>query len=127
MIEADDSSPEQAALREAQEEVGIDPADVDVLGRLRLTKTITRFLVTPIVGTIPWPYKLEINHNEVARAFAVPLPWLCDPANLELRKHKLTRWGPSFRVHFFQPFDGEVIWGATGRIVVSLLEVLRQI
>jgi 8-oxo-dGTP pyrophosphatase MutT (NUDIX family) len=127
MIESDDANPEEAALREASEEVGIKPGDVDVLGRLNLAKTITRFLVTPVVGTIPWPYELDINHNEVARAFGVPLTWLSDPANLELRKHKLTRWGPTFRVHYFKPYDDEVIWGATGRIVVSLLEELQQI
>lgn len=127
MIESGDSSPEQAALREAYEEVGIHPEDVAVLGRLPLARTITRFLVTPIVGTIPWPYQFEINHNEVARAFGVPLSWLSNPANLELRKHRLTRWGPTFRVHYFKPYDNEVIWGATGRIVVSLLEELKQL
>lgn len=127
MIESIDSSPEEAALRETYEEVGIHPSDVDVLGRLRLARTITRFLVTPIVGTIPWPYALNINHNEVAKAFGVPLTWLSDPTNLELRKYKLTRWSPTFKVHYFKPYDGEVIWGATGRIVVSLLEELKQI
>lgn len=127
MIESNDSSPEEAALREAYEEIGIHPSDVDVLGRLRLARTITRFLVTPIVGTIPWPYELDLNHNEVAKAFGVPLSWLSEPTNLELRRHKLTRWGPAFKIHYFKPYDDEVIWGATGRIVVSLLEELKQI
>lgn len=126
MIESDDSSPEQAALREAQEEVGIRPQDVDILGRLKPTRTITRFFVTPIVGTIPWPYELRLNQSEVAKAFGVPLSWLAEPANLELRKYKLTRFGPSFNVHYFKPYDDEVIWGATGRIVVSLLGELQQ-
>ncbi len=127
LIESDDTSPEQAALREAHEEVGINPQDVEILGRLMPTWTITRFLVTPIVGIIPWPYELELNQNEVARAFGVPLNWLAEPANLEMRKYKLTRFGPSFHVHYFKPYEDEVIWGATGRIVVSLLDELRQI
>ncbi len=127
LIESDDTSPEQAALREAKEEVGIRPQDVDILGRLKPTWTITRFLVTPIVGTIPWPYQLHLNQSEVARAFGVPLRWLCDPGNLEMRKFRLTRFGPSFDVHYFKPFSNEVIWGATGRIVVSLVSELQQI
>ena len=127
LIETDDSGPEQAALREAQEEIGLHPGDVDILGRLNPTRTITRFLVTPIVGTIPWPYDFSLNRSEVARVFGVPIPWLADPDNLEMRKYKLTSFGPSFDVHFFKPYDNELIWGATGRIVVNLLNELRQI
>jgi len=126
LIESNDSSPEQAALREAHEEVGILPQDVDILGRLKPTRTTTRFFVTPIVGTIPWPYELRLNQSEVAKAFGVPIRWLAEPANLELRKYKLTRFGPSFDVHYFKPYEDEVIWGATGRIVISLLGELQQ-
>ena len=127
LIEPDDANPEQAALREAQEEVGILPQDVSILGRLKPTKTITRFLVTPIVGTIPWPYKLLLNQSEVARAFGVPLDWLADPDNLELREYRLTRFGPSFDVHYYKSYENEVIWGATARIVASLLDEVQQV
>jgi 8-oxo-dGTP pyrophosphatase MutT (NUDIX family) len=127
LIEPDDSSPEEAALREAFEEVGIQPGDVELIGRLYPTWTITRFVVTPIVGTIPWPYELRLNRAEVARAFGVPLGWLANPDNLDMRKFRLTWFGPSFDVHYFKPYDDEVIWGATGRIVASLLDELHQL
>ncbi|HEY71429.1 MAG TPA: CoA pyrophosphatase [Anaerolineae bacterium] len=127
MIEAEDLNHEQAALREANEEIGIHPQDVDILGRLKPTRTITHFLITPILGVIPWPYELRCNPNEVASTFGVPLQWLADPANLELRKYKPSEHGPLYEVHFFKAYQGEVIWGATGRIVVQFLKVLREV
>jgi 8-oxo-dGTP pyrophosphatase MutT (NUDIX family) len=127
MIEAGDLNHEQAALREAYEEIGIRPQDVDILGRLPPTRTITHFLITPILGVIPWPYELRCNPKEVASAFGVPLQWLADPANLELREYKPSESGPSYEIHFFNAYQGEVIWGATGRIVVQFLKVLRAL
>ncbi len=127
MIEAGDLTYEQAALREAYEEIGIRPQDVDILGRLEPTRTITHFLITPILGVIPWPYELRCNPKEVASAFGVPLQWLADPANVELRSYKASDTGPLFEVHFFNAYQGEVIWGATGRIVVQFLKVLREV
>ena len=127
MIEADDLTYEQAALREAYEEIGIHPQDVDILGRLEPTQTITHFLITPILGVIPWPYELRCNPKEVASAFGVPLQWLADPANVELRTYQASETGPLFEVHFFNAYQGEVIWGATGRIVVQFLKVLREV
>lgn len=127
MIESDDLNHVQAALREAHEEIGILPQDVDVLGKLRPTRTITHFLITPVVGVIPWPYDLHRNPSEVASVFGVPLKWLSDPTNLELREFKPSPSGPSFEIHYFKAYQGEVIWGATGRIVVGFLEVLREL
>lgn len=125
-IETGDAGPEQAALREAEEEIGLRPGDVRLLGRLDTLLTVTQFRVEPIVGVIPWPYSLQINSREVALAFGVPLDWLADPANVEERTRLLRPEGPEVPVFYFKPFEGQVIWGATARIVLSLVELIRE-
>ena len=124
-IESPEETPEQAALREAQEEIGIRPRDVRLLGRLDPLLTVTQFRVEPVVGTIAWPYPLHLNRSEVALTFGVPLAWLLDPGNLEIHDRELPGIGRPVPVYFFRPYHGQVIWGATARITLSLLEMLR--
>lgn len=121
-----DSSIEQTALREAQEEIGLNPADVRILGRLRQSITITHYLVTPVVSTIPWPYPLRLAYYEVGRAFSIPLDWLADPANREQRLRTLSPDLPPVPVIYYQPYDGEVLWGASARFTINLLEALNK-
>jgi len=126
LIEAHDKSPEQAALREAEEEIGIRAEDVQILGTMASFLTITQFIISPVVGTIPWPYNLRLNREEVAVVFGVPIEWLADPGNLEIRQWQPPIPSPSIPIHFFRPYEGEVIWGATARITLGLLELLRE-
>jgi len=79
--DAGETTPEQTALREAQEEIGIDPATVRVLGRLASLITISSFRVTPVVGVLEWPTVFRLNDQEVERVFTVPLAWLADSGN----------------------------------------------
>jgi 8-oxo-dGTP pyrophosphatase MutT (NUDIX family) len=123
-IEDTDHSIVAAALREAQEEVGLDPADVEPLGQLNPLLTVTQFLVTPVVGVIPWPYALATNPTEVARTFGVPIKWLADPNNLEVQEREPLIPGRSIPVYYFKEFEGETIWGVTARITVNFLQVL---
>ena len=123
-IEDSDNSIVAAALREAQEEVGLDPADVELLGQLNPLLTVTQFLVTPVVGVIPWPYALVTNPTEVARTFGVPIRWLADPNNLEVQEREPMVPGRSIQVYYFKEFEGETIWGVTARITVNFLEML---
>ena len=74
-------TPEETALREAQEEIGLDPRSVRVLGRLANMITITSFHVTPVVGVIEWPTVFTVGQHEVARIFTIPLYWLADTRN----------------------------------------------
>ena len=83
--EATDSSPESTALREAQEEIGLDPSQVRILGRMNRLRTITNYCVTPIVGVIPWPFPIQLEEIEVSRVFSIPLEWLADPDHHEIR------------------------------------------
>lgn len=115
-----DTTPEDTALREAREEIGIDPRQVRILGRLANMITITSFRVTPVVAVIPWPSVFKVGQDEVARIFTIPLAWLAD------QRH---RWefnfpGRNRSLIAYQPYDGELLWGATARMTVDFLKVL---
>ena len=120
-----DPSPEFTALREAEEEVGLNPADVSVLGRLCQLPTISNYCITPIVAVIPWPYPLHLAAIEVCRTFFIPLTWLADPAHHETRTRFLPGTSQSLPVIYFQPYDGELLWGVSAQITVNLLTALR--
>jgi 8-oxo-dGTP pyrophosphatase MutT (NUDIX family) len=115
-----DDGPEATALREAQEELGIRPADVRILGRLEPLVTITDFLVTPVVGIVPWPYAFRVHTPEVERVFTLPLAWLSDRRNYM----KFIRSETGRHVIAYLPHDGELLWGATAHMTVGFLELL---
>jgi 8-oxo-dGTP pyrophosphatase MutT (NUDIX family) len=114
-------------LREAQEEIGLAPQDVQVLGRLSDYLTVTNYLVTPVVGVIPWPYTFHLSPHEVSRIFSVPLTWLAEPAHHEVRQVSIPGWEQPIPVVYFQPYDSEVLWGASARFTLGLLEALNMI
>jgi 8-oxo-dGTP pyrophosphatase MutT (NUDIX family) len=125
LIERQDESVTLAALREAEEEIGLRSKDVQVLGALEPHPTVTGFMVSPIVGTFPWPYPLRLNQSEVAYVFGVPIDWLSNPDNLEVRQQKFITNGPTLSIHYFKPYHDEIIWGATARITLSLLSIIQ--
>jgi 8-oxo-dGTP pyrophosphatase MutT (NUDIX family) len=116
-----DDSPESTALREAQEEIGLQPGDVQILGRLGDYLTVTNFQVVPVVGVIPWPYCFTVHTREVERVFTIPMAWLADPANF----HEFIRAETGKSVIAYFPYDGELLWGATARMTLSLMRVLH--
>lgn len=118
---------EQTALREAQEEIGLNPGDVQILGRLNDLVTITHFRVTPVVGIIPWPYDFELSKNEVSRVFSIPLDWMAQSSNWE--EYNFTPDGiqKAFPVITYHSYDGEILWGASARITQNFLEVMGLI
>jgi 8-oxo-dGTP pyrophosphatase MutT (NUDIX family) len=122
-----DTSSEYTALREAFEEIGLQPKDVHVLGQLRKYLTITNYLVTPVVGVIPWPYPLQLETCEVSRVFTIPLVWLMDPSNHEERPRQLSETGLPVNVIYFKHYDGELLWGASARLILALIRVLSDI
>lgn len=113
------------ALREAFEEIGILPQDVQVLGQLNPHHSISRFRIAPIVATLPWPYVLTPSPLEVARTFTIPLSWLAQPQHHEVRYRQLADVAEPVPVVYFQEYDNEVLWGATARITLSLLGCLQ--
>jgi 8-oxo-dGTP pyrophosphatase MutT (NUDIX family) len=115
-----ETTPEQTALREADEEIGLNPGDVRVLGRLVNLITITYFRVTPVVGVIKWPAVFKVGEHEVARIFTIPLVWLANPSN----RWQFDRPGTDLSLIAYHPYDGELLWGATARMTVDFLKVL---
>jgi len=126
-IDASDASVEAAALREAHEEIGLASEGVRLLGRMDSLLTVTQFHVTPVVATIPWPIRLRLQPLEVAAVFGVPLAWLRDPANLSVEQRQGPMLGKPVPVYHFVPFQDEIIWGVTARIIVDLLALLDQL
>jgi 8-oxo-dGTP pyrophosphatase MutT (NUDIX family) len=110
------------ALREAQEEIGLDPGQVSILGFMSQYPSITDYLVTPVVGRISWPFEIILSTNEVGRVFTIPIKWLADPQNRE--EKLITRPGGQVWVSYYKPYDGEILWGLTARITVNFLEIL---
>lgn len=113
------------ALREAHEEIGLVPADVRLLGPLDDIETVaTRFVITPFVGAVPWPYDYRASPQEVDAIFTVPLRTLRSPD--ALRRETWDFDGRSVPIDTY-PVDGHVIWGATQRITKNLLAVLETL
>jgi 8-oxo-dGTP pyrophosphatase MutT (NUDIX family) len=115
-----EKTPEETALREAEEEIGIDPAHINVLGRLANLITISYFRVTPVVGVITWPTVFRVGEHEVARVFTIPLGWLANASN----RWQFERPGTTRTLIAYHPYDGELLWGATARMTVDFLRVL---
>ena len=113
-----------AALREAEEEVGLPASHVEVIGRLDTYITGTGFEVTPVVGFIRAPYPVRPDPFEVAEIFEVPLDFLIDPQNLERGTRE---WKGTTRSYYALPYQQRYIWGATAGMLVNLAEVLRGV
>jgi 8-oxo-dGTP pyrophosphatase MutT (NUDIX family) len=124
-IEPGDRSPQSAALREANEEIGLRPESVQVLGRMRGLLTVSQYHVTPIVAHIPSPFEIRLNQSEVARAFGVPLDFLLEPGNVRTEERESVMLGGPVTVYYFRPYLDEVIWGVTARITIDLLDHVR--
>lgn len=112
------------ALREAHEEIGLAPEQVRVLGALRPLATVSRFLVTPVVGEFPWPQPLRPDPREVARIFSIPLAWLGTPGHHRVRAYPAPDHPEAREIAFFDQYDGELLWGVTARITLDFLGCL---
>ena len=113
------------ALREAEEEVGIAADDIDVLGHINHHHTVSEFQVRPYIGVMPWPYELRLDDIEVARAFTIPLNWLAQESNFRTEERLHPESERPWPVVYYDLYDGEMLWGATARMTLSLIDVLR--
>jgi len=120
--EPDDASPEAAALREAHEEIGLEPGHVELAGRLPDYVTGTAYRITPVLGLLPSGLALSPCEDEVAAIFTLPLPVLLDPAAPQRR---YAEWRGRRREFWVWPHPEHYIWGATAAILVHLAHRLR--
>lgn len=122
-VEPADPSREAAALREAQEEVGLAPERVELIGAMAPYRTGTGFVIYPYVGMVEDPGELRPDPGEVAEIFEVPLAFFLDPGNH--RPHVLDRGGRRYRLHAM-PYKDYYIWGATAAILRELYITLNN-
>ncbi|MBC8157907.1 MAG: CoA pyrophosphatase [Alphaproteobacteria bacterium] len=122
-IEADDQSPEDAALRETEEEIGLDRSHIEVLGRLDRYDVRTGFSVTPVVGLVESPFELVPDAHEVAETFEVPLAFLLNPENHQRHERKVDGRDRHF---YAVPYGNHFIWGATAGMLMNLYERMAE-
>ncbi len=121
-MDPDDPHPEAAALREAEEEIGLAPSQVELVGRLSDYVTGTGYRITPVVGIVPAGLVHIPSPDEVEAVFELPLAVLLDPqAPQQRRAHYRGRW----RSFWVWPHPEHYIWGATAAILVHLAHLLR--
>jgi 8-oxo-dGTP pyrophosphatase MutT (NUDIX family) len=122
-IEPGDADAWAAALREAQEEIGLDPALVDRAGYLRDHLVISGFRVTPVVGFVREGFDLRLDRTEVEDAFEVPLEFVLDTRNHRPRTRSVA--GVEVLTHEI-PYEGRHIWGATASMLISFAQLLKD-
>jgi 8-oxo-dGTP pyrophosphatase MutT (NUDIX family) len=119
--EPDDAGPLATALREAHEEIGLEPRHVEPLGTLDRYLTGTGYRITPVIGLVDPDVRLTLDPNEVADVFEVPLSFLMDPANFQ--RHTKS-FGGLDRHFYAVPYGERFIWGATAGILRNMYERL---
>lgn len=120
--EKSDRSLLDTALRETEEEIGVLAKDIEILGELDDTSTIsTGYVITPFVGLMPYPYEFKCDKRESEQIFFVPLSFLMDAAHVK----QGLRASSGAVTGFFYEYRDHVIWGATARIVRRFTELLQ--
>lgn len=120
-VDVGDADAAAAALREAEEEIGLPRDLVEVLGTMDAHETVTGFSVTPVLGRVLAPFDPRPAPGEVDEVFAVPLTHLADPSRFRVEGR---RWRGQMRRYYIVPYGPYYIWGATARILRALADRL---
>jgi 8-oxo-dGTP pyrophosphatase MutT (NUDIX family) len=123
--EKDDVSMEATALRETYEEIGLEGNQIQIIGHLPVSNTVTGFSVFPFVGLVKFPYNLKINRHEVEKVFTIPIDWLENPDNFYEADYHSEKFGVRKVIHY-KDYEGEHLWGYTARLTQQLLELLNK-
>ena len=118
-----DSSPIETALRETQEEVGLNPKNVEIIASLPSHKTATGFVIKPYLGLINQPFSETLRQGEVDEIFTVPYDYILNEKNFSIKTRK---WNGLQRSYYVVPYGPYYIWGATARILLNLSRALSQ-
>ncbi len=118
-----DRGPAATALREAQEEIGLDPRNVEILGQCLVHETATGFLITPVVGCVASDFAQVLQIEEVAEVFEVPLNHLADLSSYRIESRE---WRSAKRYFYVIDYGSYRKWGATARILFGLAERLKS-
>ena len=118
--EPSDETIRETAIREAREEIGLQPSEIEFVGQLDDIQTTSRYVVTPFVAQVP-DRTYRPDEREVSEVVVLPLSDLLDPANHQMERREHPLFGEA-TIHFFH-VEGYTVWGATGRILVQFLEL----
>ncbi|QWD64553.1 CoA pyrophosphatase [Polynucleobacter sp. MWH-UH2A] len=121
-MDPEDQSPNDTALRESHEEIGLDPRRVEIIGQLPEYLTVSGYSVTPVVGLVQPQAEYVLDAFEVADVFEVPLRFLLDPANHQVRLWESEQGGRRF---YSMPYENRFIWGATAGMLRNLYHLLK--
>lgn len=121
-VEPDDRDRAQTALRETEEEIGIAPDRIEVLGAMPDYELNSGFLVTPVVGWIVPPYAVQPDPFEVQDIFEIPLRHFLDPASFQRRRYE---YDGIVRRYLAAPYEGRYVWGATAGMLYFFFQLLR--
>ncbi|QWD83067.1 CoA pyrophosphatase [Polynucleobacter sp. MWH-P3-07-1] len=121
-MDPEDLTPERTALRESQEEIGLNPANVEIIGHLPEYLTVSGYSVTPVVGLVQAQAEYVHDEFEVADIFEVPLSFLMDPANHQVR---IWQSEQGMRRFYAMPYGNRFIWGATAGMLRNLYHLLK--
>ena len=121
-MDPEDQSPNDTALRESKEEIGLEPERVEIIGHLPQYLTVSGYSVTPVVGLVQAQAEYVLDEFEVADVFEVPLRFLLDPANHQVRLWQSEQGGRRF---YSMPYENRFIWGATAGMLRNLYHLLK--
>jgi 8-oxo-dGTP pyrophosphatase MutT (NUDIX family) len=121
-MDPEDQSPNDTALRESKEEIGLDSKRVEIIGHLPQYLTVSGYSVTPVVGLVQAQAEYVLDEFEVADVFEVPLRFLLDPANHQVRLWQSEQGGRRF---YSMPYENRFIWGATAGMLRNLYHLLK--
>ena len=123
--EAEDKTLLDTALRENAEEIGLVPGEVEILGELDDTVTMTsNYIISPFVALIPWPHRLKVNGEEAEEIIEVPIQALLDEECMHQETEIIN--DREFPLYFYH-YKGKVIWGATARILNQFLDIFARV
>jgi len=120
-VDPGDRTPDDTALRETEEEVGLDRRHIEIIGHLDVYRTRTGFSVTPVVGLVTPPFEIDPDTHEVEEVFEAPLPFLLNTRNHERHTREIRGVEREF---YAMPYNGHYIWGATAGMLVNLCDIL---
>lgn len=123
-VDLTDSTRVETALREMEEEVGIDRRHVDVIGTLPEYRTGSGYRVTPVVSIVTPPFHVRTNPDEVAEVFEVPFPFFMNGANYQIRSAEFPN-GAGKRTFYTVPYKNRFVWGATAGMLRNLYHFLK--
>lgn len=121
-MDPEDRTPDETALRESEEEIGLNRNNVEIIGYLPQYLTVSGYSVTPVVGLVQPQAEYVLDEFEVADVFEVPLNFLIDPANHQVRLWQSEQGGRRF---YSMPYENRFIWGATAGMLRNLYHLLK--